>query len=48
MTSHWPHKVILFPKTPRTYGKILPEYNVPTHPPDLSVRAKKLAGLIPY
>ena len=21
MTSHWPHKVRLFPKTPQTYGK---------------------------
>ena len=25
MTSHWPHKVRLFPKTPQTYGKKIKE-----------------------
>jgi hypothetical protein len=24
MTSHWPHKIKVFAKTPRTYGNILP------------------------
>ena len=25
MTSHWPHKVRLFPKIPQTYGKKIKE-----------------------
>ena len=25
MTSHWPHKVRLFPKNPQTYGKKIKE-----------------------
>ena len=24
MTTHWPHKVILFPTKPRTYGSPMP------------------------
>lgn len=27
MTTHWPHKAILFPSIPRTYGKPLPNIN---------------------
>lgn len=43
MTSHWPCKVKLFPKTPRTYGG--PIYNVRKIPnPILSDLGKKLAG----
>jgi len=43
MTSHWPHKVILFPKTPRTYGNSLPQItDVPT--PKLTELGKRLAG----
>jgi hypothetical protein len=32
MTSHWPHKATLFPITPKTYGKPLPNINQITHP----------------
>lgn len=32
MTSHWPHKATLFPTTPRTWGKPLPNINPITHP----------------
>jgi len=43
MTSHWPHKIKLFPKNPRTYGNPLP--NVPQlNPPVLTDLGKKLAG----
>lgn len=43
MTSHWPHKIKLFPKNPRTYGNPLP--NVPQlDPPVLTELGKKLAG----
>lgn len=43
MTTHWPHKVKLFPKTPRTYGKDLPEISE-YKKPELSELGKKLAG----
>ena len=43
MTSHWPHKIKLFPKLPRTYGNPMP--NVPSlDPPVLTELGKKLAG----
>jgi ectoine hydroxylase-related dioxygenase (phytanoyl-CoA dioxygenase family) len=43
MTTHWPCKVILFPKNPRTYGKpILETVQIP--PPNLTNIGKKLAG----
>ena len=43
MTSHWPCKVKLFPKNPRTYGG--PIYEVSQLPkPQLSELGKKLAG----
>ncbi len=43
MTSHWPCKVKLFAKTPRTYGKEIPNFNqIPI--PTLSSLGKKLAG----
>lgn len=43
MTTHWPHKPKLFPKTPRTYGKALPEI-VEVKTPYLTELGKKLAG----
>jgi len=43
MTSHWPHRIKLFPINPRTYGKSLPKTsNLPK--PNLSDLGKKLAG----
>lgn len=43
MTTHWPHKVKLFPKNPRTYGKPIPKLvNIKT--PTLTDLGKKLAG----
>lgn len=43
MTTHWPHKPKLFPKTPRTYGKSLPNI-VNVEKPVLTDLGKKLAG----
>jgi hypothetical protein len=43
MTSHWPAKVKLFPKKPRTYGKPLHEIT-PISPPKLNELGKSLAG----
>lgn len=43
MTSHWPAKVKLFPKKPRTYGNPLPEIT-PISPPNLTELGKSLAG----
>ena len=43
MTTHWPCKVTLFPKNPRTYGKSIPEI-VQIPPPNLTNIGKKLAG----
>lgn len=42
-TSHWPHKIKLFPKQPRTYGR---DYEIVTEiqPPVLTDIGKKLAG----
>lgn len=44
MTSHWPHKPKLFPKTPRTYGKALPSITPVPPPTNVSPLGKKLAG----
>tara|TARA_A100001015_G_scaffold296926_1_gene377808 strand:- start:288 stop:1247 length:960 start_codon:yes stop_codon:yes gene_type:complete len=42
-TSHWPHKAVLFPKTPRTYGKNIP--NIPEiNKPKMDELSLKLAG----
>ena len=43
MTSHWPCKIKLFPKTPRTYGAELKEITM-INPPKLSEIGLKLAG----
>ena len=43
MTSHWPAKVKLFPKNPRTYGNPLPEITSIVKP-ELTELGKKLAG----
>ncbi|VVU94296.1 hypothetical protein CPAV1605_16 [seawater metagenome] len=43
LTSHWPHKIKLFPKNPRTYGKELENINT-INPPVLSSLGMKLAG----
>tara|TARA_B100001248_G_C27322876_1_gene427605 strand:+ start:106 stop:1077 length:972 start_codon:yes stop_codon:yes gene_type:complete len=42
-TSHWPNKVKLFSKTPRTYGKDLPDINLISKP-KVSKLGMKLAG----
>lgn len=42
-TSHWPNKVKLFGKTPRTYGKDLPNINIISKP-KVSDLGLKLAG----
>ena len=42
-TSHWPAKVKLFPKNPRTYGKELPNVKVITKP-KLTELGRSLAG----
>jgi len=42
-TSHWPSKIKLFPKNPRTYGANLSE-TTPIEPPVLTELGKKLAG----
>lgn len=36
-TNHWPNKSKLFPKTPRTYGKSLPDYLVNYKPHNFNV-----------
>jgi hypothetical protein len=42
-TTHYPCKIKLFPKIPRTYGGIIPEIT-PINKPVLSELGKKLAG----
>lgn len=42
-TNHYPAKPKLFPKVPRTYGKVLPEIT-PADPPNLTELGLKLAG----
>lgn len=44
MTSHWPHKPILFGKAPRTYGKELPVVTPLAKPTNVSEIGKRLAG----
>jgi hypothetical protein len=44
MTSHWPHKIKVFGKTPRTYGKELPEINSDIPLAELTDLGKRLAG----
>jgi len=45
MTSHWPEKVKLFGKQPRTYGAELPAVTeVVTQPPQLTPLGRRLAG----
>ena len=43
MTSHWPHKVKLFPKMPRTYGAQIKEI-VPLNPPEINELGRRLVG----
>jgi ectoine hydroxylase-related dioxygenase (phytanoyl-CoA dioxygenase family) len=43
MSSHWPTKIKLFPKNPRTYGNPMPEIT-PISSPELTDLGKKLAG----
>lgn len=43
MTTHWPSNPKLFPLKPRTYGKILPEFNI-INPPVLTEIGRKLIG----
>lgn len=42
-TNHWPHRPKLFGKTPRTWGRALPEITQ-IDPPALTELGKKLAG----
>ena len=44
-TNHYPCKVKLFAKTPRTYGKPLPDINV-IDPPILTDLGKRLVGIV--
>jgi hypothetical protein len=43
LTSHWPNKPKLFPKSPRTYGGDIPEFNE-IHQPQLNAIGRRLAG----
>lgn len=43
MTSHWPHKIKLFPMKPRTYDGPIPK-TLDLPKPILSELGKKLAG----
>lgn len=43
MTSHWPHKIKLFPKMPRTYGAEVKEV-VPLSPPEINELGRRLIG----
>jgi hypothetical protein len=44
VTTHWPHKVKMFPKTQRTYGKEFPPTTKILTMPKLSVLGFRLAG----
>ena len=48
-TTHWPHRVQLFPMAARTYGRAPPRVTAPTPPAleDLTPLARLLAGLRP-
>ncbi len=43
ITNHWANNPKLFPTKPRTYGGIIPEFNM-IHEPVLSDIGKRLAG----
>jgi hypothetical protein len=43
MTTHWPCKIKLFPKTPRTFGRELPEFKTISKP-ILTDIGSRLAG----
>jgi ectoine hydroxylase-related dioxygenase (phytanoyl-CoA dioxygenase family) len=43
MTSHWPHKIKLFPKMPNTYGAQIKEIE-PLTPPNINEIGRKLVG----
>lgn len=43
MTTHWPHIPKLFPVSPRTYGKCVPQFNQ-VNAPVLSDAGRKLVG----
>jgi hypothetical protein len=43
MTSHWPCKVKLFPKMPRTYGAVVKEV-VELNPPEINEIGRRLVG----
>lgn len=43
MTSHWPHRVTMFPKKPRTYGGHQPVV-IPIKPPLVNELGRKLIG----
>jgi hypothetical protein len=43
ITSHWANQAFMFPKSPRTYGGELPEFNL-IHQPELNDIGKRLAG----
>jgi len=44
MTTHCPHKCLLFPKNPRTYGGPIPEVSS-IDPPELTLLGKSLVGI---
>lgn len=44
MTSHWPHRPILFGKSPRTYGKTVPSVTKLDKPNNLTGLGRTLAG----
>ena len=43
VTNHWANNPKLFPKSPRTYGNEIPEFNQ-IHPPQLNEIGMRLAG----
>lgn len=43
ITSHWANQCFMFPKSPRTYGGEIPEFNL-IHQPILNDVGKRLAG----
>ncbi len=43
VTNHWANNPKLFPKSPRTYGGDIPDFN-DIHPPQLNEIGRRLAG----
>ena len=43
MTSHWPHKVKLFPKMPNTFGAKIKDVE-PLNPPEINEIGRKIVG----